>query len=205
MEVKIKPNQYGARELQWARRLHSDTQQIWEAHSLDRERLYNVSGIDDGIMWQWSLGWRVGSEPPQFGATTFFNRYEAQEVAQHIEMRYEVNEEKLKDIAAGNEITVGGNAWKYYGIHDNKRLWICVLPGENSAYVATSSYDDPKQTWVISKREWVPSGKNDEMQKLDIKKLGEYKNLTQAQMSVARLTYNGSKSSLANTDERDEP
>jgi hypothetical protein len=193
MKVTIQEQPKGYQELQWAR----TGKNTYSATSVDGVREYTVkaSGDDDTIML-WGLAWRVKGEQIQYADATFLNRHEAHEVAQNIENLCDLDETKLREVAAGNAVTVGGNNWKYYGIHANKRLWVCVLPGDKIAYVATQTYGSKK--WTVSKREWVGSDIGD-IEKLEIKITGRYKKLMDAQMSVARLTYNSSNGSSANT------
>jgi hypothetical protein len=200
MRIGVKESPKGYQELHWARKVNTRDQETWSAYSADHVREFSVTCDKTQIdMCYWSFAWRLDKNtPPNFSPIRFLNRGEAQEVAQMIENEHELDFEKLKNIAAGNAVTVGGNNWKYYGIQNNQRLWICVLPGNKTAYVATCSYDDPHQRWHVSKREWVSSTKapGDDVEELKIKKLGEHKDLYRAQMSVALLTDQSSKSAL---------
>jgi hypothetical protein len=211
MKVTIEETPKSAQELQWVRRGKHNL----FARSVDGVRQYHIIGEEDrsGIIG-WRLAWREKQdEPIKDSAGTFMNQWEVQEIAQLIENEHEINEEELVQIAAGNAVTIGGNVWKYYGVHDNKRLWIAVAPDEQSAYVATCDYDDPKRRWVVSKRTWTTplhssSASADEstlkehgMQTLVINRVGTYKDLQTAQRSAGALTYNSSNSSLTKTED----
>jgi len=199
MKVTIEETPKSAQELQWARRGKHNL----FARSVDGVRQYHIIGEEDrsGIIG-WRLAWREKQdEPIKDSAGTFMNQWEVQEIAQLIENEHEINEEELVQIAAGNAVTIGGNVWKYYGVHDNKRLWIAVAPDEQSAYVATCDYDDPKRRWVVSKRTWTkPLGEGD-IQTLVINRVGTYKDLQTAQRSAGALTHNSSNSSLTKTED----
>jgi hypothetical protein len=199
MKVTIEETPKSAQELQWVRRGKHNL----FARSVDGVRQYHIIGEEDrsGIIG-WRLAWREKQdEPIKDSAGTFMNQWEVQEIAQLIENEHEINEEELVQIAAGNAVTIGGNVWKYYGVHDNKRLWIAVAPDEQSAYVATCDYDDPKRRWVVSKRTWTkPLGEGD-IQTLVINRVGTYKDLQTAQRSAGALTHNSSNSSLTKTED----
>ena len=204
MKVTIEETPKSAQELQWVRRGKHNL----FARSVDGVRQYHIIGEEDrsGIIG-WRLAWREKQdEPIKDSAGTFMNQWEVQEIAQLIENEHEINEEELVQIAAGNAVTIGGNVWKYYGVHDNKRLWIAVAPDEQSAYVATCDYDDPKRRWVVSKRTWTkPLGEGD-IQTLVINRVGTYKDLQTAQRSAGALTppsniHSSSNSSLTKTED----
>jgi hypothetical protein len=211
MKVTIEETPKSAQELQWVRRGKHNL----FARSVDGVRQYHIIGEEDrsGIIG-WRLAWREKQdEPIKDSAGTFMNQWEVQEIAQLIENEHEINEEELVQIAAGNAVTIGGNVWKYYGVHDNKRLWIAVAPDEQSAYVATCDYDDPKRRWVVSKRTWTTplhsssasadesTLKEDGIQTLVINRVGTYKDLQTAQRSAGALTHNSSNSSLTKTED----
>jgi hypothetical protein len=199
MKVTIEETPKSAQELQWVRRGKHNL----FARSVDGVRQYHIIGEEDrnGIVG-WRLAWREKqNEPVKDSAGTFMNQWEVQEIAQLIENEHEINENELVQIAAGNAVTIGGNTWRYYGVHDNKRLWIAVAPDEQSAYVATCDYDDPKRRWVVSKRTWTkPLGEGD-IQTLVINRVGTYKDLQTAQRSAGALTHNSSNSSLTKTED----
>jgi hypothetical protein len=216
MKVTIEETPKSAQELQWVRRGKHNL----FARSVDGVRQYHIIGEEDrsGIIG-WRLAWREKQdEPIKDSAGTFMNQWEVQEIAQLIENEHEINEEELVQIAAGNAVTIGGNVWKYYGVHDNKRLWIAVAPDEQSAYVATCDYDDPKRRWVVSKRTWTTplhsssasadesTLKEDDIQTLVINRVGTYKDLQTAQRSAGALIppsniQSSSNSSLTKTED----
>lgn len=196
---------YAYQELQWMRVTNNPDTEIWSAHSADHVRSYTAklnkkdSNGNDIEFPVWYIAWRITQNDSVAQCPIAFRTIgEAKETVQHIENTYDLDLKKLKDISASNQVTVGGNKWVYYGIQANKRLWICVLPGDKITYVAMFDYDNPDLGWTVTKREWisVTEGPDTGKEKLKITEIAsKIRTEVETHMSVALLTHSSSSSS----------